>query len=158
MVEVSDATASPIDFEIGDKTIKLHPLRLKHWGLIERWMRQEMLSSASRVIVEQRDILTEPEKRIIIDEAYKSGKQISILQSFASEAMMQSLSGLRQIISYSVCQNNKLTINDVDDLFGVNFDLMTNAFEKIMDISLPDNDSTDNDSTEVSTTNENPST
>jgi hypothetical protein len=42
---MSKAVAAPVDFEVGGETLQLHPLNFLDWGIIEGWVRAEIIKA-----------------------------------------------------------------------------------------------------------------
>ncbi len=143
--KLDKAVAAPVDIKLCGTKVTVYPLRLREWGRLERWMRQEIITAAKDTMLSDTS-LRENAMRIIMSEATKSATGISVISKVARDGMLQSLGAMRQIIWLSLYKGNEslrdgkreLNIEIVDDLIGADFEAMAECVEAIFDLSLPD--------------------
>ena len=140
---LDEAVAAPLTVMLGDTEVVLYPLRLRQWGRIERWMRQEIITAATDAMRADKS-LNEHQMRIIVGEAARSAQSISILNDDVQAGLMQSLGAMRQMIYWSLAQGNEALRNgqrELDpekvDALVHNFDRVSSLAEQIMELSFP---------------------
>ncbi len=145
VTKLDKAVAAPVDIELCGTQVTVYPLRLREWGRLERWMRQEIITAAKDAMLSDVS-LRENNMRIIMSEATKSATGISVISKVARDGMLQSLGAMRQIIWMSLSRGNEslrdgkreLIIDVVDDLVGADFEAMAECVETIFGLSLPE--------------------
>ena len=112
---ISDVSGAPLSEMVGGKQYTFYPLKLKHLGWIERWMKQEPLRNAREVIREM-DSGDEKLKSLILEKAYEESSRLGLGKP-GSESYLGSVCGIHQIVWHSLRQGDpSITIEMVEDL------------------------------------------
>ena len=129
---ISEAVGAPAHRNIGGVEYEFHPLRIKHMGYIEQWMKDSTLRQARDIIREIPDA-TEKDKARILEEAYKTCSRLNF-GSPQAEMFLGSVAGLHQMIWQSMRQGREITLQQVEDLICTR-ELVIEIGEVVMNIS-----------------------
>lgn len=133
------------EFVINGKSLHVYPLRLYEWGLVEGWIRQELITAASKSIDESQ--LTGTSAELIVREAYHSATRISIMDPDLRAGIMSSIGCMLNMIKLSldrdqynrhVLDKKHITSAVISDLMGENLNIIADIAGIIIDLSFPD--------------------
>ena len=110
MENIEAITAAPMRITISGKDYELSPLRCREWGLIQRWLRESVVSIGCAAAAKELDYI---QKQFIMSEAFNAAQRTS-LNTIGADMMLQSADGVVQLLWQSLHQKHpKLTIEDV---------------------------------------------
>ncbi len=136
MNDLAQAAGLPIIKTIAGKEVKVYPLRFCEWGLVERWMRKEVVEAAKSVISDPD--LSQSDAQIIMREAMRIAQEVSLMSSTSRDGILQSLGCMAYIVQLSLQRDEKpMTVDQIQDLIGNNAKMLTELVETVFDLSFP---------------------
>jgi len=117
---ISSASGAPVADTIGGKEFTFYPLKLKHLGQLEQWMKQEPLRNAREVIREFQGSSKGDEKlkSLILEKAYEESSRLK-LGGEGSESYLGSIRGIHQVVWHSLRQGDSaFVVEMVEDLLS----------------------------------------
>jgi len=137
MATLADAVGAPVTIEAGGRSWELHPLRLRDWGRLERWMRDEVIRAATEVLKDAD--LDEARMGIVMREAHRQAAAMSIQSADAMQGLLSSLGGMLKIIYLSLRHGEpNLTEAEFDDRLGYDIRTLATLAERVFEISFPE--------------------
>ena len=150
---LSKAANAPVDFNCHRTNLKLFGLRLMDWGVIEQWMRSQIVAAAVQVIKDSPDL--SPDLRgDILRAAHAESTKVSVGQCFLSSgqvtedigktmAYLRTFEGMMRVVHLSMRDEagekgkplHKL--EHVGELFQNDNNTLIEAFGIVVDISFP---------------------
>lgn len=90
MADLMKATAAPIPLTVGAEKFEMHPLRLRHWGRLEAWLRQQVIDLARDSIADAGDALSPQDKRTVMLAAFDKAASVC-LAGLSDDSAVKSL-------------------------------------------------------------------
>ena len=145
MTDVSDGTKAPLPREIFGKMVHLYPLEFDDWGIIEKWMRAQVVGAAAESLKD--DELDAENKRIIMETAHQEARTVGLTSGNALTYLMASFGGLTRLCFLSFRRGNgdiwpekkdPITLAKVSSFLKGDTELMADIACDILDLSFPD--------------------
>ena len=138
MTDLAKASASPIDYTLPDgNKVSLHPISLRGWGRIERWMRETVLNAAKESLKDRS--LTELQMRVIMRAAHAQASSISLANRDALGGLLMSFDGMLNILATSLRMGGmKADEDSVAEMVDNSMEVLSDMAEKVLDASFPD--------------------
>ena len=143
-MSVSELTSAPAEIEVGNKKLKLWPMRWENWGAVERLVKDEIVMRGKRAMSDA--ALTASQRNSIISAAFDKSEEFSAVDDVLRGTFSRIASNLESMLRV-ICQSAdngepneklRLTIKDIDDLFGGNVKQISAAYVRVIEISFPD--------------------
>lgn len=127
-------TAASVKGTLHGVEVELHPLTLGDWGKIEIFMRQQIISAAEKSC----GGVSSERARLIMREAIKEAGQISVTSPSIRDGLFASMGTMLQVIYISLSKwKPSLTVDQVNEMVGNDFDSVAKMVKVIFNISFP---------------------
>ncbi len=139
MMDVSKAFGAPEPVNYRGTEVLLKPLNMLEWGQLENWMRQELVKSTVQLIETNPDIsIATREDMLRAANAEAKTLRAMDVRSVAG-GFLGSPEGMLRTVQLSITiAGVRPTIDELQNLFGVDFDGLSKMNDKVYELSFPD--------------------
>lgn len=136
-MDTAKACGSPVPFNVeGCGELMLYPLRFTDWGIIERWMRQEILASIKSIACDK-DLDNET-RAFIVREATREAMRVSMKNEDARKGLLESFEGVMRMVYLSVKRGKPmLSLDDFEVMMAGRFDTLGEMSGIIFSLTFP---------------------
>ena len=149
MENLTRLTGGGVQVKIGEEEYTCYPLRFLDWGLFEQWMRSQIIADAAASL--NMTSLNSAVAKMVMRTAYDKAEAISISRCFKQTlesgtrevAYLETFEGMLRIVHLSLRDKPGkqgtywYTLQEVDELVDHDFDLLTELFAEVFDVSFP---------------------
>lgn len=159
MSGLAESTGAPIEYDLNGKIIMLSPLDFLDWSRLEQWMRSQIIGAAaaslSNLSADKWPIVMKAANwtaaRLTVTKCLLSGK---VDEDKEPAAFLRSIDGMLRMIHLSMQHEKKMSLSEVSNLLGSDFESLLDMWSKVFDISLPKVESSEEDADEDESKNE----
>lgn len=140
---LADVSAAPVELEILGRTIFVHPLRLRDWGYLDRYLREEIVRAARAASGDA----APAEYAAIMKAAFQAVKGVAFDSEEGAAGMLASIGGMLRVVWLSLRQsdnewlagNSKAGVEmvDVEEFLGSNLAVLAQVAVKAIGLSFP---------------------
>ena len=142
---IAKLTAAPSTINLDGVEEQLFPLRFMEWGVLERWMRKQILLTAKESI----EGMPDHTAMLILQSAHQVAAGVNVLASIRGGeggglASLRSFEGMLRILHLSLRTDGsktgrpKFTYEELDEKIKGGLTFLSECFATILDISFPE--------------------
>ncbi len=141
---IGNLTAAPATITLDGAEENLYPLRFIEWGILERWMRKQIMLTAKDAI----EGLPDATVMLMLESAHKVASGVNVLASIrggeGAMASLRSFEGMLRVLHLSLridgskTSKLKFTYEELDEKIKGGLTFLSECFATILDISFPE--------------------